>query len=338
MKSSILILLSALGLILLQSCSAFKKTVELDMQPFSDNTTVMFQEAAKVDRPFQFKALAAYKDVAKFTELKEEAKPIINALKGISYYSNQLVAISNSPLSQREKNEQLALYVKDVLERVDHQERLDKLGLTYRQVDSTIVEIKKAETYREGIKAADPAIKSMVLSLFDRLSTLEIMIADVIQTFEEKIYNDHELAIKNYYEFKSLQDKNQYSLTQLYAAQSGLENSLDSLIVADKALAKYFPSDKDRSQQAYQEAEEYLLKRLTTIDSMLLQLEDDKVEFMDIKREISEWHIQADEKIKIARNSLIVWSQSHKNLGQGVVTPAILGIENIASFVIPLLK
>ena len=325
-------------LILLGSCSAFQKSVDLDMQPFSDNTTILFQEAAKVDRPFQFQSLATYKDIDKYQELKIKAQPIIRGLRGIVYYSNQLVAISNSSMSAQGKNNQLAIYVHDVMDRIDHQERTDSLGLSRAQIDSTILRIKKAETYREGIEAADPVAKSIVISMFDRLDQLELLVEEVVLSFEDQIYEDHELAIANYLALKDLQNKTQFKLTQLYYAESGQSNELDSLIVTDRALAKEISHQRSIEPIDFESGEAFLLERLENIDALLRQLDDDKQVFLDMKREIGEWHIQADEKIKITRNSLIVWSQTHKNLGQGIVTPPLIGVENLIDLVLPAVK
>jgi hypothetical protein len=326
------------SLILLGSCSAFQKSVDIDMQPFSDNTTILFQEAAKVDRPFQFQSLTTYKDIDKYQELKIRAQPIIRGLRGIVYYSNQLVAISNSSMSARGKNDQLAIYVRDVMDRIDHRERTDSLGLTHAQIDSTILKIRKAETYREGIEAADPVAKSIVISMFDRLDELELLVEEVVLSFEEEIYQDHELVIANYLALKDLQNKTQFKLTQVYYAEAGHSNVLDSLMVSDMAMAKELSNQGSKGSIDFDAGEAFLLKRLENIDALLRQLDDDKKEFLDMKREIGIWHIQADEKIKITRNSLIVWSQTHKNLGQGIVTPPLIGVENLIDLVVPAVK
>lgn len=335
MRRTLLISIGMAGLIITQSCSLFKEKVEFDMQPFSDNTTVLFQEAAKVDRPYQFKSLATFVDIEKYAELKQKAEPVIYGLRGISYYSNQVVAISNSKMSEKGKNRQLASFVKDILEVIEHKERVDSLGLTYAQVDSTIRAIRQADTFREGIKAADPATKTVVLSMFDRLDSLEVMVKDVVAAFEERVYTDYELAITNYLTLKELQNDTQFRLTQVYLAQSGSRSTLDSLRAADESLGRFFKGNKPYEEKAYEDAEVFLLARLENVDDMLKQLDDDKAEFMDMKREIGEWQIQADEKIKITRTSLIAWSQSHKNLGQGLVTPPIIGIETIANLLEP---
>ena len=51
------------------------------------------------------------------------------------------------------------------------------------------------------------------------------------------------------------------------------------------------------------------------------------------KNEVSTWHLQADEKLSIARNAITVWAQSHRNLGKGIEVPPLLDISTIAGLV-----
>lgn len=312
--------------------------MSIDMQPFSENTTLLFHEAAKVDRPFQFKSLATYKDIEQYKDLKIKAQPIIVGLKGIAYYSNQVVAISNSSISEKNKNIQLANYIEEVLEKLEHKKGIGNHGISQKRIDSTLNLIRNSETYLKGIKAADPMAKSIVVLMNFRLDQLENMIVDVVSSFEAQILTDFEFTIENYYALKELQDITQSKLTKLYFAQTGQYNLIDSLLVSDASLAKFLNKNDPKNQTNFDNAESFLMKRLENIDIMLQQLVDDKQQFTDMKNEIGEWHLQVDEKIKITRNSLIIWSRSHKNLGNGVVTPAILGIENLSKVVFPAIK
>ncbi|WP_143525178.1 hypothetical protein [Labilibacter marinus] len=325
-------------LILTQSCAVFKGRQELDMQPFSDNTNVLFNEAMKISRPFQFKSLSTYTDITAYTSIKQKSLPLIHALKGIVYYSNQLVAISNSSMSENGKNDQLAKYLSDAFERVKHKERMDSIGLSYSQVEFSLGEIRKAETYREGIEASDPIINTIVLSLSDRLDEIEALIGEVIVSFDANIYNDTKATIDNYITLKKLQNSTQKKITQLYYAQSIDASYIDSLIISDHSIVPYLKKERSLEQADYDTAEELLFKRLANIDTMLRQLDDDKKEYMDMKEEISRWHSQVDEKISIARNAIIVWSQSHKNLGKGIEVPPLIGIDSFLELVKPTLN
>jgi len=77
------------------------------MAPFSDNAGTLFSEATKVSRPFQWKHLKPYIGIEEFQSVVKSAQPLFEALRGVVYYSNQVVAINNSKFSDKEKNRQL---------------------------------------------------------------------------------------------------------------------------------------------------------------------------------------------------------------------------------------
>ncbi len=83
---------------LVTSCSVFQKTRKIEMTPFSDNAGTLFGEATKISRPFQWKHLKPYLTIPEFERLAKRAVPLLYALRGVVYYSNQVVAINNSKL------------------------------------------------------------------------------------------------------------------------------------------------------------------------------------------------------------------------------------------------
>jgi hypothetical protein len=48
------------------------------------------------------------------------------------------------------------------------------------------------------------------------------------------------------------------------------------------------------------------------------------------QQELETWRTSVDAKIKMARNVLMVWAQSHHNLGKGIPVPPIIDVGGIA--------
>jgi len=317
MKNIIRILI-VISPIIFQSCSVFKGSTKINMQPFSDNAAILFNEAVKVSRPFQFKNLSTYTDVEEYQTIKEKSIPLIKALKGIVYYSNQIVVIYNSHLSDKQKNMQLAIYLQDVFAKVKHKERLDSIGLNKENVEIVLTDIRNSERYLDGIAAADPIINAIVLGLFEGLDEIEAGILAIIASFESQILEEFSLVIDNYLRIKNLQNSTQETLSKLYLFWTKDRTILDSLLKSDLSLSYYIKSTDAVSQEEFHSAEDYLFRRLGRIDEMLKQLDDDRIEYLAKKGEISNWHLQVDEKLSIARNAIIIWAQSHRNLGKGI--------------------
>ena len=101
-----------LSVFVLSSCSTFKSSRKFDMSPFADNTATMFSEATKISQPFQWKYCKPYLSIPEAHQFSAEAIPMLEALHGIVYYSNQVVAINNTKLSDKGKNNQLARYLR----------------------------------------------------------------------------------------------------------------------------------------------------------------------------------------------------------------------------------
>lgn len=88
---------------ILTDCSAFKSSRKIDITPFSENARTLFGEATKISQPFQWKHVKSYTSIPELRQFIMHGTRLIEALRGIVYYSNQVVAIHNSNLSDRDK-------------------------------------------------------------------------------------------------------------------------------------------------------------------------------------------------------------------------------------------
>jgi hypothetical protein len=87
-------------------------------------------------------------------------------------------------------------------------------------------------------------------------------------------------------------------------------------------------------------AETHLTERLTRLDTFIHQLDPDVALYMAKLRELEEWRQTIDEKVKIARDAIAVWAQSHRNLGAGIPVPPLIDVtgmaKNLVKTVVPL--
>jgi hypothetical protein len=150
------------------------------MVPFSMNASTLFGEAIKVNRPFQWKYLKAYTSIPEFESAEVRAAPLIKALKGVVYYSNQVVAISNARMTDKDKNRHLARYLFEALQKTAVKEQLDSLGLERVPIEAVLENIRQSDTYMDGIGAANPLISEIVVAIQIRLDELQADIPEII--------------------------------------------------------------------------------------------------------------------------------------------------------------
>jgi hypothetical protein len=67
------------------------------------------------------------------------------------------------------------------------------------------------------------------------------------------------------------------------------------------------------------------------IETIIQQMQDDVARYHARKDEINQWRLIVDEKIRIARNAISVWAQSHRNLGNGIPVPPLIDVAGFTS-------
>ena len=312
---------------LTSGCSKFRASRSMDMTPFAENTSIMFAEAAEVGRRYRTVYLKPYTDVPEFDNIRKHAEPVLRGLRGLLLYSNQLVALNMSAKSDREKNELLAEYLQQATTRVGGVDRLAKIGVGAAVFDSTLSSIRAAKTFLDGIGAASPVINAFVLALLDGFDSLHAEMPVVTAAIERGI--EAEFHVKRTAYERLTRQHAQYLLAAswLYKSKSGSGAAVDSLLNLDPSLRRFI-SDPDRvTNEKLDEAENDLLGRLERIDHLIRQLDDEKAEYMETQLELQNLRINGDRRIKLGRDAVVVWGQTHRNLGAGIAVPPMVDLK-----------
>ena len=324
----IIILISILSL---SSCSIFQKSKKIDMAPFSENAGTLFSEAAKVSRPFQFKLLKPYIQIKEFQTVAKSAIPLFEALRGVVYYSNQVVAINNSKFSDKEKNHQLAKYLYEAMQKSIKNQKIDSLQLDEMGAKRVLENIQNSKSYLAGIEAASPIVNSVVIAIQKRLDKIQAAIDPISLALDREVEKDYGATRFNYNRLINLQEQMMLSITRIYRARIGDKAEIDTLVQENRSLMDYIPSVENVSPAQLAAAESYLLDQLHQINIMFSHLEEIKVAYIAKQKELVAWRALVDEKIMIARTAMTIWAQSHRNLGAGIPVPPLFDVTGFAT-------
>jgi len=300
------------------------------MAPFSDNTRILFGEAVMVSRPFQWKYLKPYTAIPEYDAIVAAGGPLKRSLRNIVYYSNQVVAIRTSSLSESDKNEQLAVYIADVLEKSTSDQSYSNLQLDESDVSKALVKIRHAPTFLEGVAAATPIVLKVALAVHDRIDELQDLVPGVVNGIDQQLDQEFDTTKANYDELIGLRDELMLAVTRLYKASMGDRSELNTMLQEDASLRRFFSSSNATPEQL-DKAEQFLLQRLLQIDTMLGQLDDAKSELFAKQTELLEWQTHVDKRLGIAREAITIWAQSHQNLGNGIAVPPLIDLAAMAS-------
>jgi hypothetical protein len=301
------------------------------MAPFSDNAGTLFSEATKVSRPFQWKHLKPYIKIEEFQSVIRMARPLFEALRGVVYYSNQVVAINNSDFSDKEKNRQLSKYLFEALKKAIKDQKLDSLQLDERDAFKVIENIKNADTYLDGIEAAGPIVNGVVVAIQQRLDRVQLSIDPIEAALDLEIEKDYRATRINYERLIDLQEQLMLSVTRIYKARIGDRSEIDTLLHENNSLREYIPSVDNVTPGQLMAAESQLQAQLHHINLMFTQLNEIKMAYIAKRNELIAWRAQVDEKIMVARTAMTIWAQSHRNLGAGIPVPPLFDVAGFAT-------
>jgi hypothetical protein len=328
--SSTLLLMLA-GTTALCGCSAFKSSKRMDMAPFSENTGVLFAEASQVSRQFEFKYLRPYLSTPEVQDLRVKALPILIALRGVVYYSNQVVAINNSKLSDKEKNEHLARYLSEIMEKAKAKRSSEGLGFDEAAAQTVLENVRVGKTYLDGIAAASPIVNAVVAAIMEQLDEFQqATIPTAVSALDKEIETTVAETRANYSNLKTLQMRSMRAANLFYQVRMGDAGELNALLEEDPSMKEFIPSPEKATAKTMDAAEGYLLDRLDKVDRMIHQLDADMAQYNAMRDELETWRITVDDKVKVARNAIMIWGQSHRNLGVGIPVPPLIDVEGLA--------
>jgi len=317
--------------ILLSGCSAFQSSRKMDMSPFADNTRTLFVEAAKVGTPFHWDYLKPYFARADWGDIRTRMTPLMGGFQAVIMYSNQVVALNNAKLKDKEKNAQLVKYLDQAIRRTSNPALLDSIEVDAALMKEVFEDIRNGETFLDGIAAASPLVNAVVASMEDNLNAIQAQIPVTIASIDRMIEADYADRRANYANLTRLQVVAMRGMTQLYNARRGGQSSLDTLLAEDPSLREMIPSPEKATSKGMAAAEALLTDRLSKLDTFIHQMDTEVAIYRAKLRELEEWRINVDARVKIAHDGIIIWAQSHRNLGAGIPVPPLIDVGGMAT-------
>ncbi|HET6349233.1 MAG TPA: hypothetical protein VFH88_09130 [Candidatus Krumholzibacteria bacterium] len=313
-----------LGVMLSSGCSSFKSSTRMDMGPFAENTTAMLAEAQEVLQPLPWKHLRRYQIQARNDkELQGEIDAVRGIFRGIGIYSIQVVSLNASRMSDPERAHLLADYFDDVLQPILDAGMEGEIGLTRGMVDTTLANIRKAPTYMEAIRAADPMVYTIVQFTIQRIDRVEAKTTpgfDRVTSLVEAGFEPTRAEIARL-DSTEAADVRTYLALQDYRVGKGTR---EAVIAADPLLAHVLAGKNEVTE--YEEAQRILRERLAATDATRAQLLPRQAQYRDEIGEVVDLGIELQRRTRAARMMLVYWLRAHRNLSQGVQVPPAINV------------
>jgi len=322
-----LLLVAALAALLTSGgCSLFRAERRLDMGPFGENTVAMVGEMQKFNRPAPWVYLKKYQrhpEVVKGMPFLVEMRGL---LRGVAFYSMQITALQESRLSEKRRLQELVRYLKEIVRPTLPAETGKDSVFSKEDLDEVVKDVLTRETFLDGLSAAQPlvnAVQSYGLGLFDQFDDqLGVAVAAVGGEVEKEFAP----LKRNIVELELLQERAMEGVTLLYKYRLGEAEALPALRTLYPPVAEQLPAGKPPTARQLDSAELELVAQLQRIKALKEQLVPEFMVYKEEQRELETLRIQAEERARLGRATLVLWARSHKNLGLGVAVPPAIDV------------
>ena len=307
------------------SCASFKSQQRLDLSPFANSMITVasdIQYSLFQHRLVSVRKLATGPEVQKFGTYVEKLRRVI---RGIIAYSIEIVTVSESNKSGKEKAEALANYLESLRQPIS-ESPVQEFHFTVGQLDTIVMNVRSQKNFLDALGAAQPLIDEVARAngeLTEESKTqLDFAYQEITKDWNQQysgaiwatnIIKNHQLNI----------------LTALYHGSQyvrGNQSSLDSFYVYDAVSRKIYSEDREFEADDFLEIEKRLYYNLTVIQDLKLLYQQDMIDYEEGLLELDNVKRAYNDALRKARLAILMWSRAHLQLSRGVTDPAAIDI------------
>jgi hypothetical protein len=315
------IILSLLG-----GCAKFSASRKMDAGPFGENVTVMMGDvSADVRKPFYIKK---YIDGPSRDAYQAEWDNMKRTMRGIVLYSQQVVNIAQSPMTERKKPNALAATMKEISANVTD-ERIKDFKMTREELNDIIRNVEIQDTMLAALGAAQPFVDRVANYVDTSFERVEAALNKLIRDIDARIDDRWGLNRENVESLYGLQNLTIKSYSLLYQYREGDAASLAALRVNDPALQTALGKDRAVSEKDLDATEAQIMARLKNLHAIREQIMPQVERYILETRERDELYNQHKEVGKKLRVTTMLWARAHRNLAAGIPVPAEIDLYSV---------
>jgi hypothetical protein len=299
------------------------------MAPFADNTFTTIGELRKFEKPAVWVHLRKYRGHASVVKAQEDYVPLSKLMRGIAFYSAQLVSIGDSGLTEEKKLKELARYLEVVVQLPSTDEDAPDWGITRADIDKIAAEIKRKQSFLEGVNAAEPLVSATMRYGLKLLDKLDLDITEAAGAIGREVDAEFAAVNANVADVERVQQQLLRGFALLQQHRLGEEKALEQLRAAIPLAREVLPAGKRPSGKDLDAFEGQLDAQLRRVELARKQLNPDVTEYEGCQLELDQLRNHNIERAKLARLTLILWARSHRNLGKGIAVPAAIDISGM---------
>ena len=328
LKQKSLPVFSLIAFILLNGCSKFLKTESENLAPFANQTISLVSslEYGLSDNEILYlRRIHDYiDDEAPFERFNALENQVSNQLKALVAYSIQIVTISELPISENEKSNELAdilLSLRDVVNRDQIVIRQDKY---IEQTKQTIADVRASEEYLHSLRLLLPNINAFSAHALKVIDELQQEKRRIVLLLEQAIDDKYGSAITFDHTLHLIRNAYYDAMIALtYYAESKDAKYLDKIrALGIAAVDDVLKDKKSLTAKELANLHNLMTRRMAAMNENYKQMKPDIDAYYDSHRELKTMVETKEAGIKEARLTFIVWGRAYQKMALGKTNPA----------------
>jgi hypothetical protein len=320
------VLVGVVILSMLGGCAKFSASRKMDAGPFGENVTVMMGDvSADVRKPFYIKK---YIDGPSRDAYQVEWDNMKRTMRGIVLYSQQVVNIAQSPMTEKKKPNALAATMKEITANVTD-ERIKDFKMTREELNDIIRNVEIQDTMLAALNASQPFVDRVASYVDTSFERVEAALNKLIRDIAARIDATWHLNRDNVESLYALQNLTIRSYALLYKYREGDAESLAALRANDLALQASLGKDRPVNEKDLEATETQIMARLKNLNSIREHIMPQVERYILETRERDELYNQHKEVGKKLRVTTMLWARAHRNLAAGIPVPAEIDLYSV---------
>ncbi len=307
------------------SCATFQSKQRLDLSPFANS---MISVAGDIQYSLFQHRLVTVRKLAKGPEVEKFAlyiDKLRRVIRGIIAYSIEIVTVSESNMSAKEKAGALADYLESLKQPL-LEKPIPEWHFTAGQLDTIVINVRSQKKFLDALGAAQPLIDEVARVTGELTEASKTQLDAAYQEINEDWTNEYSGAIWA----TDIIKKHQLGiLTALYHGSQyvrGNQSSLDSFYVYDPLARKIYSEGHQLDVEEILAVEKRLYHNLGVIQDMKQLFQQDMIDYEEGLLELDETKQVYNDALRKARVAILMWSRAHLQLSRGVTEPAAIDI------------
>ncbi len=311
------------------SCRHFRPSRGLDLATFADNTVATIGNVQRFEQPGVWVYLRNHREHPAVLKAAEHRIRLARLLRGIAFYSVQMVAIGDARLPEERKLTELARHLEVVVRQASSEPEAEDWGVTPADIDRIVGEITQQTTFLDGVAAAEPLVNGSKRYGLKLVDTLDEDIAEATSAIGRAVAAEFAEVNENVAAVGRVQQRLLRGFALLHQHRLGDPQALEQLRAAVPLAREALPPGKPPSARDLDALEVQLAAQLERVETAKKQLVPDLADYERSQRELDDLRAAHVEQARLARVTLMFWAGSHRNLGRGIAVPPAIDIPGL---------